>query len=475
MRAKWAIIILLAISLSALSAAAYPRPANKPVTRDDILYLLNNYVPSQNVTTLVKENGVDFDPDEDYLKKVRAAGGKEDLLSALRGAHGSGSHPLPVQRSDADLQVEQHWSRALELEKLESYPQAEQEYRAALAIQPQNSTLHVGLGRALAKQEKWDEALAEYREAIRLNPKSAEAHAALGLAISLRGDPATAIPELREALRLNPHDLQARNILGASLYNVHDTAGALKELHQTAEIAPGTAAGHYASAQVLLVEKRDPDGAIAEFRAAISLDPYTWFPHNDYANAISAKGDWDGAIFEYRQALRLQPDSVVAHSNLGYALASKGDLAGGAAEIQKAMRINPNTPPPHFVNGLILAVQKKMPAAMDEYRETIRLDPGNDSAHLLLGGALAGSGDIAGGVKETRAAVRLDPSNPYYHNQLGVLLGRQGDDDRVGGRVSRSHSLGPQVRHGPREPGLVASGQTQSAGGCKGDLHCLPA
>ena len=155
-------------------------------------------------------------------------------------------------------------------------------------------------------------------------------------------------------------------------------------------MAPGTAAGHYANAQVLLMEKKDPDGAIAEFRQAIDLDPFTWFPHNDYANALAAKGDWDGAIFEYRQALRMQPDSVVAHSNLGYALANKGDLAGGTEEIQKALRINPNTPWPHLVNGMILAVQKKMPAAMDEYREVIRLDPDNAHAHYLLGKGLEG-------------------------------------------------------------------------------------
>ena len=87
MKAWWAIILLLATNLG---AAAVPRPANKPVTRDDILYLLNNYVPSQSVTNLVKQNGVDFDPEEDYLKKVRAAGGKDDLLAALRDAHGTG-------------------------------------------------------------------------------------------------------------------------------------------------------------------------------------------------------------------------------------------------------------------------------------------------------------------------------------------------------------------------------------------------
>ncbi len=121
-KARWASIILLAVSLG---AAAVPAPTNKPVTRDDILLMLNNYVPSPNVTTIVKANGVDFDPDPDYLKKVRAAGGKDDLLAALREAHGSAAQHTTVQRPASDLEVDQHFSRALELEKLESYPEAE--------------------------------------------------------------------------------------------------------------------------------------------------------------------------------------------------------------------------------------------------------------------------------------------------------------------------------------------------------------
>jgi len=149
-RACWAITILLATSLG---VAAFPRPAHRPVTREDVLYLLNNYVPSRSVAQLVKEKGIDFAPEDDYLKKVRAAGGKDDLLEALREAHRVGPRPAGSERPAADAQVQEHWSRALELEKLESYSEAEQEYRAALAIDSQNSALHVGLGRALSKQE----------------------------------------------------------------------------------------------------------------------------------------------------------------------------------------------------------------------------------------------------------------------------------------------------------------------------------
>jgi Flp pilus assembly protein TadD len=41
--------------------------------------------------------------------------------------------------------------------------------------------------------------------------------------------------------------------------------------------------------------------------------------------ALGKKGDSDGAIAEEREALRLNPDNDAAHNNLGLALGKKGD------------------------------------------------------------------------------------------------------------------------------------------------------
>lgn len=69
-------------------AAATPStaPAQKPLTKAQILELLRGYVPSSRVATLVEERGVDFEPADDYFREVRAAGGEEALIEALRKA-----------------------------------------------------------------------------------------------------------------------------------------------------------------------------------------------------------------------------------------------------------------------------------------------------------------------------------------------------------------------------------------------------
>jgi Flp pilus assembly protein TadD len=54
--------------------------------------------------------------------------------------------------------------------------------------------------------------------------------------------------------------------------------------------------------------------------------------HDSLGNALSAKGDLDGAIAEYRAAISQQPNYPDAHYNLGIVLYLRGDLDGAVAE-----------------------------------------------------------------------------------------------------------------------------------------------
>jgi sulfatase modifying factor 1 len=69
------------VLIQALRAA---RP--KPLTREGVLVLVTGKVPSERVVMLVKQHGIDFVPDEDYLETLRVAGGEEEVLAALRTA-----------------------------------------------------------------------------------------------------------------------------------------------------------------------------------------------------------------------------------------------------------------------------------------------------------------------------------------------------------------------------------------------------
>ena len=66
-------------------------------------------------------------------------------------------------------------------------PEAETEYRAAITLDPANSSAHAGLGNLLLALGKPDDALPEIQEAVRRNPADADAALTLGLALYRSG------------------------------------------------------------------------------------------------------------------------------------------------------------------------------------------------------------------------------------------------------------------------------------------------
>ena len=81
--------------LATLRAAKHPSPANakKPINQIQVFALLAGQVPSHRVAMLVQERGIDFQPDDEYLREVRLAGGDDWLVSAPKGKRHEASRP----------------------------------------------------------------------------------------------------------------------------------------------------------------------------------------------------------------------------------------------------------------------------------------------------------------------------------------------------------------------------------------------
>jgi hypothetical protein len=57
-----------------------------PLHKDEILQMVQNMMPSEQIVELVIESGIDFEPTRDYLETLRKAGAKENLIDAVRQA-----------------------------------------------------------------------------------------------------------------------------------------------------------------------------------------------------------------------------------------------------------------------------------------------------------------------------------------------------------------------------------------------------
>ena len=96
-------------------------------------------------------------------------------------------------------------------------PGSEEQFRAALRINPQSDNAHNNLGRALCLQGRLAEAVEHYREAVRVNPGLAPGHFNLGVALKSLGQDDEAISHLTETARLAPDHAETYVELGALL------------------------------------------------------------------------------------------------------------------------------------------------------------------------------------------------------------------------------------------------------------------
>ena len=203
--------------------------------------------------------------------------------------------------------------------------------------------------------------------------------------------------------------VEATFILRNMLY---DGKLAIADYPRAAENKPSTNVAHgtpppASDTELRHLQARQPE-QIREPNAFPLSNPSEAQAHYDRGVTLGDKGDLDGAIAEYREALRLEPSFFFAHNNLGNDLAAKGDLDAAIAELRKAVLLNPKLPDAHNNLGLVLCDKGDLDGAIAEYREALRL---KDDAmfHDNLGYALSQKGNKEAAIAEYKTAIRLQP------------------------------------------------------------------
>jgi tetratricopeptide (TPR) repeat protein len=212
---------------------------------------------------------------------------------------------------------------------------------------------------------------------------------------------------------------------------------------------PAGADAHY-NRGITLAEEWELDEAIAEFRAAIRLQPEHVGAHIGLANALNYEDEAENAIAEFREAIRLQPDNVDAHHGLGDTLGRQGQREEAIAEYRIVIRLQPGsldgmrTGTPEWDEAAAAAsahfrlavAHTGRPAGaaiiITECREAIRLQPDFAPAHFSLGKALQAQGEVQQAIAEFREAIRLRPDNFTFRQSLGAALLGQGMVDHPG-------------------------------------------
>jgi tetratricopeptide (TPR) repeat protein len=199
----------------------------------------------------------------------------------------------------------------------------------------------LALGQALMQAHRVPEAIQQFRNYLSLDPTSAFAHEHLGFAYSAVNDPASAAREFEAAVRLEPGKANYHNELGSALQTIGEADRAQAEYERVLALNPRDAEASFNLGTILSL-RGQYDEALDAFRKAVQNNPRSPLAHNHLATMLSFKGDYRDAITEYQQALRLAPDLASSHYGLGLALYNLKEYPMSIRELKRALALNPN-------------------------------------------------------------------------------------------------------------------------------------
>lgn len=339
------------------------------------------------------------------------------------------------------------------LKDLQRPEEAENAYRQALALQPEDPLALYNLGYLYQLYGRWSDAAAAFGQAVshqsdflpgwhklaamelRANRRE-QALAAAERAVALAPENAAGWFNLADALgryerwpdsqqalerclALQPQFPEALNNLGLALKSQGDQAGARATFQAALQQTPlsdpdnvSFAAEIYANLAQLELDAHQLEAAQQWSAKALALDARNAKVQFSQGNVLNALGHYEAAASALRMALELQPDFPEALNNLGNILLSLRRHSESIATFERAIAQRSN-----YAEALANLANAQREASYPDLaekalQEAIRINPDFAAAHSNLGNAYFDQG-------------KLDLALKSYHR--GIELGQ---DDR---------------------------------------------
>ena len=219
-------------------------------------------------------------------------------------------------------------------------------------------------------------------------------------------EPTLADAEQNRVLREPPERLDAWEAYQRGLWHLYKFGAdanqtAQRFFRQSIEIDPGFAPGHYGYSLALFYDfwlystrpfTEIQGTCVEQARIAVGLDHMDAIARAVHAEMILTLGAWETAIAEARAALSLNPNSAFVMGILGLTLGFGGYHAEAVEHLRRAMRASPHDPLTwawQFWTGMTQFFARDFAAAVEAFDEVLRLRPAYSHPHPFIAGAWA--------------------------------------------------------------------------------------
>lgn len=222
-------------------------------------------------------------------------------------------------------------------------------YHQATLLQPRDPEPYLSAGALFEKQSKYSDAIEEYKQALALDPNS---DALIGLAnVYMRG---RQFPEAEEYLQklvaAHPDNAGAHIELGRVLIAENKNDAALMELQAGAKLAPSDLSVQRDLAGLYTTLGKN-DQAEAVYRSLLAADPKNAELHRDLGQSLLREKKTPEAQQEFLAAVSLNSDFGEAYGDLAFAASENKDYVLSLKALAARAKFLPEVPVTYFLRA----------------------------------------------------------------------------------------------------------------------------
>jgi Flp pilus assembly protein TadD len=261
------------------------------------------------------------------------------------------------------------------LEHAGKFPEAIEQYRAAIAISPKDYEAHFGLGRALLRSNDAAGAEEQFRAAIATRSDAAPARLGLGTALLAEKKYDLASDAFADYLKLNPGDRSAHFDRASALLNLSRFDDALAELDLSDAGGAPSAEALKMRGEIYMQQKKWKEAGDA-LKQAIALaqqdsELAEWIGHVD----IELR-DYPAAVSILEQVYKQNPQSVDTLRDLSDAFYLNENYAQALDAMDRLAKLETPKPGSWFVRAICYDKLSRKPEAIDAYQKFLDQDGG---------------------------------------------------------------------------------------------------
>jgi len=291
-----------------------------------------------------------------------------------------------------------------------NYGAAENTYRAALAIAPENLEALKRMGVLEQTELKFDDSIRLFKKVLAGDPDYKGVNFFLGLSYFGKNEFLPSIDCFERELKTPKPHPRTQYYLGLALQSTGRVNEAIAHLNQSVAQDPKDGDSLYELARL------HKNASLHSIEALKALDPDSFQMHALMGEVYADQERYSDALDEYQKALTKRPDAPGMQFLIGVAYWAQRRMEPAEKAFKEAYKENPNDAMTNLYLGDIAVQYQRFSDALPFLAAAKQGQPDMPQLHVLLGQCYQSQQELQKAKAEFQAAITADPTaaQPHY-------------------------------------------------------------